>query len=81
MHLEIPNGQKPYLHHVSRLRTQIECSKLGWQISTIEGIIETILYKLILGQTGEQYIAVSHCNDLLSECLIKRCVIISQTNN
>lgn len=81
MNLEIPNGQKPYLHHVARYKADIKTAKLQWQISTIEGVIETMIYPLIIKQTNDEWIANRHRDELLTECLIKRCDLLAADEN
>lgn len=76
MNLTIPDGQKPYIYYVMKYKEIINKCKLQWQISTIEGIIINMIYKYIYNQIEDDYIAWTHCNHLLNECLIRRCELI-----
>lgn len=81
MKLTIPDGATPYIYYVMKYKEIINKCVLQWQISTIEGVIINMIYKYILNQIEDRFIAWSHCNDLLNECLIRRCVLISQQYN
>lgn len=74
------NFQTPYQKNIDWIKSQIETAKIGWQLSVVEGLIETHLYDKIVAQTGEPWLATSHCNDLQTLSLIKRCEILAHGN-
>jgi hypothetical protein len=79
MKLTVPNNQKPYAFHIQALRMMIIKNDTQINISCIEDAIELQLYPLILSQTNDTALASKWCNELQTECLLKRIDIIGNS--
>ena len=70
--------KRTYLESKENLLKQIAKCKFLWQVSVWEGAIEKLFFQKAWNETQSHWIVSSHCNDLQTACLIKRCEIIGQ---
>lgn len=70
---------QPFADGVAWVRSKISQARELWEITTVEGLIESTLFHRIAAQSA-RHNAIATCNELLTLSLVRRCEIIAYSN-